>query len=589
MNLLSIIAIFSFIGVLILESVTLMAGIPLVMDNIERPRISTESDIIIPFSGCNESKAISSFSIEPQVNGSFYTLDNHLIFTPSNGLKDGEEYTLTYGCENKSITFVAERPSNNASRVDYTLVSGFYHKIVIAFNMDVNHKDIERNISFKPDLSFSSYWYGNTLVIEPQNATSMSYEVKIDGSTEINGKNYTVNFQTTYYPGYGILDMQGDSAIPQKESTWLFLIIPPGLPLPVSRISGNAFAGYFLFIVSAILLSLGYISLKEGRQIIRSSADSLKKFRLKVPAENSLFEIAALFFATISFSVIFYYFIMLFNPNPTVPQFGKMPLWEQLYEFARAGVWEELITRIPFIGLILLLVHAVKGEREAPIYRYIVGGGFKTDRTVLILIFICAFMFGFVHMLGGWDMFKILPAMVGGLAMGYLYTKWGIWASITLHFATDYLSMPSMFFNSRLMEASINLFLLGSVFIGIYFFYLYSRAFLVHIRKKKPVYNQPQRHGQNYPQYPYPQHPQNYPPQYPYPQYQQAYIPQYPQQPYSQPSQNYPPQRPDIPYAPYPYRCYVCGNTQAEYMGNGILRCTRCGALSRIPPQPPMV
>ncbi len=568
MNLIALLAIFSFIGVLILESVTLIAGVPVVLDGIENPRVSTQSDIIVPYSGCNESDAISSFEIEPTVNGTFHLLNNHIIFMPSEGLSDGKEYTVTYGCpeEKKSLSFTAEKPK----RLDYTLITGFGDSIVIAFNMDVNHTDIDRNISFEPWLSFSDNWYGNTLVIDPESPIYTSYDLKIGGNTTVGGKNYTVNFKTTYYTNYGAFDMLGYHSIPEKESTWLYVLIPPGLPFPIARIYGDSFVGYYLFIVSAILLSLGYIFVKEGKKIIKSSAESLGKLSLKIPADNSLFEISALFLATISFSVIFYYLIMLFNQNPTVPQFGRMPMWEQLYEFARAGVWEEVISRIPFIGLILLLIHVIRGKRNAPIYRYILGGGFKTDRTVLILIFICGFMFGFVHMLGGWDVFKILPAMVGGLAMGYLYTKWGIWASITMHFATDYLSMPSRLFNSFFLDAVINLFLFAGIFIGLYFFYLYSKAFVLHITKKSAAgsetgyYAAPPQSA--YPPYP----PQAGHQQYPYP-YQQ-----YPQQPET-----------EIPYAQYPYRCYICGNTEAEYIGNGLLKCTRCGALSRIPPYPP--
>ena len=49
-------------------------------------------------------------------------------------------------------------------------------------------------------------------------------------------------------------------------------------------------------------------------------------------------------------------------------------------------------------------------------------------------------MFGIAHSFN-WDLYKVLPAFFAGLAMGYLFLKFGLYASIMFHFFTDYLSV----------------------------------------------------------------------------------------------------------------------------------------------------
>ncbi len=555
LNLIGLLAIFSFVGLLLLETLTLIAGVPVVVDGIRNPVISTESDLILPYYGCNESSASSYFEISPEINGTLNFVENRIIFTPNGSFNNGRIYGVKYGCGESinRISFRAEKPTY----LGYVVVSDFREHIVIAFNMDVSRSDIERNISFEPSLPYTTRWYGNTLVMEPESTSRGAYTLTIKGNVSVEGKNRSINLETVYYAGHGILDFTGKYAIPEEGSTWTYIILPPGLPVILNRLSGTSFVAYFLFVVSAILISVGNIFIRDGRKIAGTALSSLKRYELRVPSDRSIFDIAALFFATISFTILFYLFIGLFETNPTVPQFGKMPLWEQMYELSRASVWEELITRIPFIGILLLIIHVYRGEREAPLYRYIIGGKFRMERSVMILIFLCAGMFGFVHMVAGWDVFKVLPAMVGGLAMGYLYAKWGIWASITLHFATNYLSMPTELFDSIILDTAIGLFFLGSIIIGIFFFYLYSKAFILHIMSRKEA------RGSG------PGEPYALPP------------------PYRQEPPEFAVKNGEIPYAQHPYRCHVCGNIEAEYLGKGLLKCTRCGSLSIMPPSPP--
>ena len=532
-NIFSVIMIVAFIIALILESVALIAGVPIVTDNIEHPRISTESDLILNGNG--------SFSISPQVNGTTYLVEEHTIFVPDQPLEDGRIYHLENG--DKSMDFMAVAPN----KLKYHIIGGFREHIVIAFNMPVNRSAVDYAISFEPNMNFSVTWHHNTMVVSPENHHFI-YTMTIKGNISDDEHNRTVDITVKYISGIGVGNTFVEpSSLPSIPRTYTFIIIPPGIPMLTGFLSGTSFLIYYLVIVATIAISLGYMGFKYGKKTLKSIVEFPNRFEFRL-FDNAIFETAALFFASLSFTVIFYMIAEMFNPHPTVPGISSMSLWEQLYELARAGVWEELITRIPFIGIPLLFVHLYRNKGMKPLYSYIIGGNLGIDFASISLITICGFMFGFVHMLGGWDAFKILPAMLGGMAMGYLFVKYGIWASMIMHFATDYLSIPSILWHSNALEISTDLFVIGSMVIGVYFLYVYSRAtieFLFFPNKKRS-------------------------------KEKKVMLPP--------PSAPFDTNVEGIPYAPYPYRCYNCGNTEAEYLGNGILRCTRCGSLSKFVP-----
>jgi hypothetical protein len=538
-NISAMIMILAFIVVLIVESAALIAGVPIVTDNIEHPRVSTESDLIL------EGNA-SSFSISPHVNGTTYEVEGHTIFVPDNGFEEGRIYHLENSGEN--LDFMAVKQE----KLSYNLIGGFKDHIVIAFNMGVNRSALNSSISFSPNMSYSVEWHHNTVIIEPKRMGNYAYDMHIKGNISDDNRNRTVNITVKYISSMGVGNtFMEPSSFPSVPSTYTFIIIPPGLPILTGILSGASFLGYYIFIVGTIVISLAYMGMRYGKKTYTTLRNFIRKADVNFLGDNAIIETGALFFASISFTIIFYLIAEIFNPNPKIPGIGNMSVWEQLYALARASVWEELITRIPFIGIPLLFVHLYRNRGMKPLYSYIIGGNLGVDFASMSLVTICAFMFGFVHMIAGWDAFKILPAMVGGMAMGYLFVKYGIWASIALHFATDYLSMPSTLWPSTSLDMATNLFVIGSMVIGVYFLYIYTRALVEELF--------------------------------------------FPKRPERSPKKELPPPPPPfesisdlkvgaIPYAPYPFRCSSCGNTEAEYLGNGLLRCTRCGSLYRFVP-----
>ena len=62
------------------------------------------------------------------------------------------------------------------------------------------------------------------------------------------------------------------------------------------------------------------------------------------------------------------------------------------------------------------------------------------SRLAIVLIFASALVFGFAHM-SGWGLWKVLPTFISGIALGYLYVRFGIHVSIMMHFAIDYMAV----------------------------------------------------------------------------------------------------------------------------------------------------
>ena len=110
---------------------------------------------------------------------------------------------------------------------------------------------------------------------------------------------------------------------------------------------------------------------------------------------------------------------------------------EALYAYANAAVWEEVITRMVWIGIPMTVLGLLCRKKGA--LKYLVGG-FGMSRAALILIVVSSVVFGFGH-LSGWGLWKVLPTFISGLAMGYLYVRFGVHASIAFHFIVDYMAV----------------------------------------------------------------------------------------------------------------------------------------------------
>jgi hypothetical protein len=336
--------------------------------------------------------------------------------------------------------------------------------------------------------------------------------------------------------------------------------------------------GTYLFIITPWLVNILKVS---DVAIVASFIWMLKKslhkfaheltFQIHDEGHSPLYMISTLFFAVIAFNIVFYLLIGLSGTSPSVPSQGA-DLWQILFSYAQASVWEELITRVLLLGVPLFLVAVALNKVKDPKH-YILGGGFQFGKAELVLLLFSSAMFGFAHSFN-WDLFKVIPAFLAGMAMGYLFLKFGLYAAIMFHFFTDYLSISlSIWPNNTGLALGLGLLLLVFIAVGAVYFVHYSFKAVELFTGMKLTRQRPAPVAQPYyPPQPYynPYTQGYYPYQYPPPAY-----PQYPpSQPYQPPSP--PPSEPKGPEQGFGFVCPHCGGTEARYV-DGRFECLKCG------------
>jgi hypothetical protein len=346
------------------------------------------------------------------------------------------------------------------------------------------------------------------------------------------------------------------------HATNLFIITP--WLVNILRVSDIGLSIYYLLLVAAIVASFVWMlkmSLhKFGHELT---------FQLPDEGHSPLYMISTLFFAVIAFNILFYLAVGLLGGSANTPSQG-VDLWQILFSYAQASVWEELITRVLLLGVPLLLVAIALNQVKDPKH-YFLGGGFQLGKAELALLLFSSAMFGFAHSFN-WDLYKVLPAFIAGLAMGYLFLRFGLYAAIMFHFFTDYLSITlSVWPNNNGLELGLGLLILVFIVVGTIYFVHYSFRAVelftgITLTKAKPA-----PLAQAY--YPAPYYNPYGQAYYP-PPYQPAYQ-QYPPNPQTPPVQP-PPQPPKDQAQGFGFICPHCGGNEARYV-DGKFECLRCG------------
>jgi hypothetical protein len=230
---------------------------------------------------------------------------------------------------------------------------------------------------------------------------------------------------------------------------------------------------YYLFLVAAVLVSFLFI-LYESRDGIKEALGS----KYKKLHDSPLFAVTALFAATVAFNVILNIFLSASGNEPGLPDFGDP--WKEQFLLLNASVWEEVLCRVLMIGLPLMIAGFLKSDKT-PWKRLF--GRFEMNNTAVFFIIVSAAIFSYAH-LDGWDAFKLAPTFVTGLALGYLFVKYGVHASIMLHFLIDYLTAPSWVLGNDLGDELANLFLFAVIFMGALLFVWYLQRSIRFVKER---------------------------------------------------------------------------------------------------------
>ena len=219
----------------------------------------------------------------------------------------------------------------------------------------------------------------------------------------------------------------------------LILVVPT--IVTIVEFSGIPAQIYYILLLLAVAASLGFYFYKAFDPAIR-----LKKGDNKTIRNTAFFEVPVLFC-----TLLFWELMMAFVLTALGIKMEGLPdrdTWVWMYDLLEAPVWEEIITRVLYIGVPMALIALIKNREGKTSARYLIGG-FGLSKPAVVLIFFSAFMFGAGH-LNNWGAWKFFPTFVFGLIAGYLFCRYGIYACVVIHFLTDYMSAGSWLTGSDL-------------------------------------------------------------------------------------------------------------------------------------------
>ena len=137
----------------------------------------------------------------------------------------------------------------------------------------------------------------------------------------------------------------------------------------------------------------------------------------------------------------------------TVPPLGDNNLIQFFY-VSLAPLFEEFIFRIILVGIPLFVLYSGRSS-----LRYFLKclwtpsslNILDSKKAVFIIIFVGA-AFGFAHIAFGdsWSEGKFAQATAGGIILGWVYFRYGIVASILIHWATNYFIFAYAHFISQI-------------------------------------------------------------------------------------------------------------------------------------------
>jgi len=238
------------------------------------------------------------------------------------------------------------------------------------------------------------------------------------------------------------------------------------LPYPVTfaKISGAVLQFYYVLLLLAVLVSLFLVFRKAYGPLMTL----IRKKDAKPIKNTALFELSVLFSVIYAISIVFLVILAASGTVVEDPFEGKEP-WMEMFAYLEASVWEEIVSRILLIGVpMFILCVLLKGRtgtfcesfedrwntddvdnvvdtnvaegggaKEYRWWNYLLGGT-GLNYAALFLIIFSSMIFGLAH-IPLWGVWKSFQTFIMGLIFGYIFMKYGVYATIALHFLADYL------------------------------------------------------------------------------------------------------------------------------------------------------
>lgn len=243
-----------------------------------------------------------------------------------------------------------------------------------------------------------------------------------------------------------------------NKTLGFFIIIPT--PYVVFHLQETVLQEYWVLVV-LIIVSCAAAAIWKFIETIKSSHG----FEDPDAVENTaVFWVSVSLAAIMAVNFVVTFIVLASGSDITVPDFGDKI--ETMFLVADAAVWEEVVARTLYIGVPMMFISLLAGKKGA--LRCLLGG-FGMSMTAAVLIIISGVIFGLAHY-SGWDdqAWKVLTAGIMGMFLGYVFVRFGLYASILLHFMTNYLSSFDWMGVGGL-EIFVTMLLLGLGFIALFY------------------------------------------------------------------------------------------------------------------------
>ena len=207
----------------------------------------------------------------------------------------------------------------------------------------------------------------------------------------------------------------------------LYYLAP--IPEKLIEVSGTGLQILYILELVIVTVSVGLCV----RTLIRKFRE--KGMEIESVTDNALTENGSLNGLMFAFQMVLLIICTMMGIDMSAGDLG--PTYQQMFSLMNASVYEEFLCRIVALGLPIMIVSLILKKKETPFWRYLLGG-FRFEKWMIIFVIFSALLFALGH-LGGWGTWKVIPTFVFGLVTAYLFMKYGIYATITFHFLTDFM------------------------------------------------------------------------------------------------------------------------------------------------------
>lgn len=245
-----------------------------------------------------------------------------------------------------------------------------------------------------------------------------------------------------------------------------FIIVPVIVTLFTA--SGTALQAVYLMLIAAVAVSVFILIKKSIKPIVEKDTEKFKE----TPFFKMVTLFAALYFLEFAFTLILQICGVQLDTLP------ERPTWQWMFDLLNASVWEELITRVLFLGLPLFVIGLAMKKKQ--LWKCLLGGC-GMSRTALVFIIFSAFIFGAGH-LNNWGSWKFFTTFAFGLIAGYLFCRCGLYATISMHFLTDYIQAEGWLCNGFMVFTTIALIMV--MLLGIPYAYKYIRDGIGYLKEE---------------------------------------------------------------------------------------------------------